>query len=390
MALFRRRRSTADTTTAVTAFWDAWPELRDALASAVEAGRAAPPDVGDRVTALVEAVHGDLDWEIGRAPEQRPGTVEDIDLSPDVDPGKLLEQLAALDDPSQLTGGPAYAFTLRPGISDEARVMSERWSRSAPDDEQWVFRPALPADHGRLSSVLTLDDHELDLSHTSVSLRVDQASGKIEAGVYHPDNMFLPDEIRHKLAEHVTMLALGEDDTVRWIGKVEALEERPLDPLPPTSMPAVARQMADMLGGVDGWVTLEGAHPLFGSVRIRLRHPLTRRDFPAFSLYVQVVVPFATMDADKRPVDASEAALADLESRLEETLGDNGALFAQKTERGERHYHYYLDPESGVLPSFEEQLLGWPEGKVKLRSQLDPEWTWFEAFKRPYRRTLGS
>ncbi|MCY9787751.1 DUF695 domain-containing protein [Nocardiopsis sp. EMB25] len=389
MALFRRRRS-ADSTTAVTAFWDAWPEVRDALANAVESAQPAPAEVSDRVTSLVKGIHPDLDWEVGRPPEQKGGDIEDLDLSPDVDPSALLEQLAALDDPSKLTGGPTYAMTLRPGPSDDARVMSERWARSAPDDEQWGFHPVRPADHERLSSVLTVDGHELDLSHVSVSLRVNQATGKIEVGVYHPDNMFLPEEVREGVAEQVTLLALGEDDMVRWIGEVDSLDEPPLDPLPPTSMPSVARQMADLLGGSEGWVTLEGTHPLFGAVRILIRHPLTRRDFPALSLYVQVVVPFATMDAEKRPIEASEAALGDLEARLEGVLRDNGALFAQKTERGERHYHYYLDPESGVLPEFEAQLVDWPEGKVKLRSELDPDWAWFNAFRRQYRRELGS
>ncbi len=388
MALFRRRRS-ADSTTAVTEFWDAWPSAREALADAVESDQPVPPEVSERVTALVRAIHPDLEWEVGPAPKPGGGGVGDLDLSPDVDPGKLLEQLAALDDPSRLTGGPAYALTLRPGASEEARIQSERWARSAPGDDRWTFRPVRPADHDQLSATVRWDDHELDLSHVSVSMRVDHASGRIEVGVYHPDNMFLSGETRERLAEHVTMLALGEDDTVRWIGRTAPLDEPPLDPLPPTSMPAVVRQMADMLGGSGGWVTLHGRVPLQGAVEILLRHPLTRRDFPAFSLFVQVVVPYTHMNEDRLPEGASASALDDLEARVSGVLGDNGALFMRQTAGGRRDYRYYLDPDSGVLPEFEAALMDWPEGEIKLRSQLDPAWAQFESARRPFRRQLG-
>ncbi|MEE2047217.1 DUF695 domain-containing protein, partial [Nocardiopsis tropica] len=273
MALFRRRRS-ADSTTSVTAYWDAWPSVRDALAGAADADRPAPSEVSERVTALVRAIHPDLDWEVGPAPK-RQGGLDDLDLSADTDPDKLLEQLAALDDPSKLTDGPAHALTLRPGASEEARILSERWARSAPEDAEWLFRPVRPADHERLSSVVRWDDHELDLSHVSVSMRVNQGTGRIEVGVYHPDNMFLSQETREGVAEHVALLALGEDDLVRWIGLTAPLDEPPLDPLPPTSMPSVVRQMADLLGGSGGWATLHGRIPIQGAVEIMLRHPLT-------------------------------------------------------------------------------------------------------------------
>lgn len=395
MALFRRRRSNDSTdsavtatTAAVTAFWDAWPSVRTALAEAVDSDTPAPTEVAERVTALVRAIHPDLDWEIGRAPEPQ-GGLDELDMSPDIDPAELLEQLAALDDPSRITDAPSYAMTLRPGTSEEARVQSERWSRSAPDDDRWRFRPVRPADHDRLTSTVRWDDHELDLSHASVSMRVDQAGGRIDVGVYHPDNMFLSEETRRSVAEHVTLLALGEDEMVRWVGKVSPLDERPLDPLPPTSMPSVAKQMRDLLGGTDGWVTLHGRIPLQGAVEIMLRHPVTRRDLPALSLFVQVLVPYTNADSDRLPEEGSVEALAGLEARLNEILGDNGAMFMRQSGGGQRMYVYYLDPDSGVLPEFETALMDWPEGKVQLRTRLDPKWSQFELARRPYVRKLG-
>ncbi len=392
MALFRRRRS-ADTsdsasTAAVTAFWDAWPTVRSPLAESVESDTPASAEVSERVSALVKAIHPDLDWEVGPAPQPQ-GGLEDLDLSADVDPAKLLEQLAALDDPSRFTDAPSYALTLRPGASEEARVQSERWSRSAPEDTEWRFLPVRPADHDQLGNTVRWDDHELDLSHVSVSMRVNQGTSRIEVGVYHPDNMFLSGETRQAVAEHVTLLALGEDQFVRWVGKVTSLDERPMDPLPPTSMPAVAKQMGDLLGGTDGWVTLHGRLPLQGPLEVQVRHPVTRRDFPALSLFVQVLVPYADADADRLPQETSVVSLADLEARLSGLLGDNGALFMQQTVAGQRMYVYYLDPDSGVLPEFEDLLKDWPEGKVQLRTQLDPRWQQFDQARRPYVRKLG-
>ena len=394
MALFRRRRSAGssdsnESTAAVAAFWDAWPDVRSALSESVESDTPVPAEMSERVSALVKAIHPDLDWEVGRMPQQTQGGLDDLDLSPDVDPAKLLEQLAALDDPSAITGAPSYAMTLRPGASEEARVQSERWSRAAPEDGEWRFRPVRPADHEQLSGTVRWDDHELDLSHVSVSMRVDQATGRIEVGVYHPDNMFLSEETRQGVAEHVTLLALGEDQVVRWIGKVGSLDERPLDPLPPTSMPAVAKQMGDLLGGSDGWVTLHGRLPLQGPVEILLRHPVTRRDYPALSLFVQVLVPYADKDADRMPKESSVAALSDLEAQLAGILGENGTMFMQQTVAGQRMYIYYLDPDSGVLPEFENALKDWPEGKAQLRTQLDPKWQQFHLARRPYLRKLG-
>src|SRR5690606_2708998 len=143
-------------------------------------------------------------------------------------------------------GGPAPP---RAGPDDEARIAAERWSRAAPEEPAWAFRPSLPADHEALSRPLDWNGHELDLAHTSVELRADPRRGTLTAGVYHPDFMFLPEEDQAGVAEHVVLLALGEDDYVRAIGAVRALVEKPLDPLPPTSIPSVAHQLGHGSGG---------------------------------------------------------------------------------------------------------------------------------------------
>ncbi|GLU46666.1 DUF695 domain-containing protein [Nocardiopsis ansamitocini] len=383
MALFRRRRS-ADSLSAVAIddFWSSWADVREALAASIDARTAVPAEEAQRLDERVQRIHQGLGWEVSPAPAPDPA---DLAVSFD-DPAALFASLESPSDASAPT--PAYALTLRAGEDDDARVLAERWYRAAPEDAAWAFFPSVPADHGRLTKSTVVSDHELDLSHTSVSLRVDHASGRIEVGVYHPDFMFLPEEVQLEVAEQVTMLALGEDHVVRWISTVRPLVEKPLDPLPPTSMPSVVEQLSG-IGSSGGWVTLQGRVPLRGPVQIAVRHPLHRRDYPAFSLYVQVVVGYADTDDDKLPAQSSAAALDAFALGLRGLLGNNGALLAHQTIGGQRIFHFYLDPESGVLPELQKAVAEWPEGKTQLQSALEPEWDTINQILKPIRRQLG-
>ncbi|HLU97458.1 MAG TPA: DUF695 domain-containing protein [Thermobifida alba] len=383
MALFRRRRSAdSESAVAIDDFWSAWTDVRDALASSVDEGAPVAAEAAQRLDERVRRIHPSLSWEVSRAPE--PGPTDLASLGSLDSPEALLASLE--DEPASARA--SYALTLRAGADDEARVLAERWYRAAPEDADWAFFPARPADHAQLTRATTWDDHELDLAHTSVSLRVDHSSGRIEVGVYHPDFMFLPEETRREVAEHVVLLAVGEDDLVRWIGSVHPLVEKPLDPLPPTSMPSVVRQLSGM-GGGGGWVTLQGRIPLRGALQLSARYPLHRRDYPALTLYAQVMVSYAETDEDRLPTGASASALEAYALGLREMLGSNGALFAVQTVGGQRVLHFYLDPESGILPEFEKAARGWSEGRVFVTSALDPEWRTIDQILKPIRKQLG-
>ncbi|UOE19678.1 DUF695 domain-containing protein [Thermobifida halotolerans] len=383
MALFRRRRSAdSESAVAIDDFWSGWTDVRAALAASVDEGTSVPDDVAQRLDERVRRIHPGLRWEVSRAPESEPtGLTASLDS---FDSPEAL--LAGLDEPASARA--SYALVLRAGSDDEARVLAERWYRAAPEDAEWAFFPAAPADHARLTRTLAWDDHELDLAHTSVSLRVDHSSGRIEVGVYHPDFMFLPEEAQRGVAEHVVLLAVGEDDLVRWVSSVHPLVDKPLDPLPPTSVPSVVRQLSGT-GGGGGWVTLQGRIPLRGALQLSARYPLHRRDYPALTLYAQVVVSYAETDDDRLPAGASASALEAYALGLREMLGSNGALFAQQTVGGQRILHFYLDPESGVLPEFEKAARGWSEGKVHVTSALDPEWRTIDQILKPIRKQLG-
>jgi len=384
MALFRRRRSAdSESAVAIDDFWSSWGDLRAALAESVDSETPVPAEVAQQLDERVRRIHPSLGWEVSRAPE--PGPAEPGSPFESLDSPEAL--LASLEDEPASARAP-YALTLRAGADDEARVLAERWYRAAPEDADWAFFPARPADHARLSRTVSWNDHELDLAHTSVSLRVDHASGRIEAGVYHPDFMFLPEETQQEVAEHVVLLAVGEDDRVRWVSSVKPLVEKPLDPLPPTAIPSVVRQLSGM-GGGGGWVTLQGRIPLRGALQLSARYPLHRRDYPALTLYTQVMVSYTEADEDRLPTGSSASALEAYVLGLREMLGANGALFAVQTVGGQRVFHFYLDPESGILPEFEKAARGWSEGRVFVTSTLDPEWRTIDQILKPIRKQLG-
>ncbi|QVQ51615.1 DUF695 domain-containing protein [Spiractinospora alimapuensis] len=399
MALFRRRRSSStgsDPVGAITDFWAAWPEVRDAAAVDLAAGRPVNEDVSQRVRELAQRIHAGLTPVFSRTGQLDRSELAGLDIGDLSD--TALEDLARLGDldtadielePEAAEKDAAeYALTLTGGEDDTARVLAERWVRSAPPDGDWRFYPARQPDPDRLATQLAIDNHDVDLSHATVSLRADQATMKVDVGVYHPDNMFLPEDTRNTLARTIVILAVGEDDAVRWVGSVSALTEKPLDPLQPTAMRSVIDQLMGPLGGVK-WLKAQGRVPLAGVFQLGLRYPLHRRDFPQFTLYVLMTLPYVHPTNEKLPAEKSEEHLKDFERTMQATLSDNGAVLAQRTMGGQRQYHLYLDPDAELLPALENLLSEWPEGRATLSSFTDPNWEAINQFARPFLRNLG-
>ena len=228
MALSRRRRSD-ESAVAIDDFWSGWGELRSALAASIDEGAPVPAEVAQQLDERVQRIHPSLTWEVSRAPEPAPTNLASSPFESLDSPEALLASLGRRTGLrtrlicANLAGrgrrrGPRARGTLV--TAPRRRTPSGRSSRPVP--------PTTPS----CPDTITWHDHELDLSHVSVSMRVNHATGKIEAGVYHPDFMFLPEETQREVAEHVMLLAVGEDDMVRWVDSVKPLVEKPLDPLP--------------------------------------------------------------------------------------------------------------------------------------------------------------
>lgn len=332
MGIFRRSPGTPARNPAIARFWEWWAEARERLDDGV------PGDVAEEMTARVEAIHPDLEWELGPGP----------------------------------------SLTLSGGGVEELRGITERWVRSAPDDG-WQYRPARVADPSMLSGTAQLEEYEFDLDYVRMGLRADARRARVDVAAYHPDFLFVPEEIQLALTHRILDWTLGEDDVARWIGNVRPVTDEPMDALPPSMLPAVVEQVAAPFAE-PAWLTGEGRTPLGHAARVAVRFPLHRQDHPLCELYVTVALPYAHANPDRLPVEPSASALRAFEKSVE-ALSGRAVLAAQETGDGRRLFHLYADPESAAVAELDQLAAAWSEGRAKVSSQPDPAWRMLEPYR---------
>lgn len=334
MGIFRRSPGApAPHAEAITRFWEWWAQARRRLDGGV------PADIAEELSAHVEAINADLEWEIG--------------------PG-----------PSLIVSGGGVA---------ELRGIAERWRIAAPDGDAWRYHAARPADPAMLSGKLQIDDHEFDVEYVKMGLHADSARARVDITAYHPDFLFVPDDTRLALTFRVLDWALGEDDVARWVGEVKTTENEPMDALPATMLPAVVEQIAAPFAE-PAWLTGEGRTPLGHAARVAVRFPLHRQDYPLCEAYVSVTLPYAHANPDRLPVEPSASALRKFEEAVE-AMGTRAVLAAHETGDGRRVLHLYADPASGAVAELDQLAAAWSEGRAKVATRPDPGWTALAAYR---------
>ncbi|HEY3682330.1 MAG TPA: DUF695 domain-containing protein [Streptosporangiaceae bacterium] len=332
MGLFRRRPPSSAAPEGIGEFWQWWPGVR---ADFARDGEETDTERATEMAERVARIHPDLAWEIS-AP-----------------------------------GDGGHVLTLTGGGRDDLRALTERWMRAAPEDDAWEFRPALAADRDALDSVFRLEDTELELSHIALGVRVDAEHSRVNVAVYHPDFLFLPDDARAATARRALALALGEDEVSRWIGTITPAEERPVDALGLSALPAVTRQLADTRGG--DWLSGRTRTPRGRPSLVKVRFPLRRVDHPLCDTHILLSVPYAHANPDRLPVDPSASALRTFEEKLE-SIGPDALLAAHETGDDHRVFHIYADSESGALSEIDQLAAAWQEGRVRVVTRPDPQW----------------
>ncbi|MQA97291.1 MAG: DUF695 domain-containing protein [Streptosporangiales bacterium] len=342
MALFRRRPSrSASVAPAIAEFWAWWPEVGRQLAET--SSDELPEDLGERLMARIQAIHPELSWSVREGARAR------------------------------------RALIVSSGGHAELRGVAERWLRAAPEaGPDWEFLSAFPPAPDDLDAAVDFEGHELDLGHVSLGLRVDGRRARVDITAYHPDFAFLPDEARAVIAAHVLTAALGEDQVARWIGAVNTVTERPLDALPPSSLPAVVDQLAQT-HAAPSWLTGEGRTARGHPALIAVRFPLRRVDFPLYEQHIVVGLPYQHSGPDRLPVDPSGASLRGFaDTGL--ALVPGAVLVAHETGDDQRVFHLYADPESGAAAAIEQLAAGWSEGRARVSTTSDPSWAAIEAY----------
>jgi hypothetical protein len=327
MGIFRRSPdAAAPHNEAIARFWEWWPQARRRLDNGV------PADIADEMSAHVEAIHPDLEWEIGPGP----------------------------------------SLTLSGGGVDELRGLAERWRLGAPGDG-WKYLAARQADPAMLTGKLQVEDHEFDLDYVRLGLHADSARARVDITCYHPDFLFVPDETRLALTRRVLDWALGEDDVARWVGEITTAENEPMDALPASMLPPVVEQISAPFAE-PAWLVGEGRTPLGHAARVAVRFPLHRQDYPLCDLYVSVALPYASTNPDRLPVEPSASKLREFEEAVE-ALGAKVVLAAHETGDGRRILHLYADRSSGVVAELDQLAAAWSEGRAKVSSRPDPAWS---------------
>jgi len=334
MGLFRRRTpSESGATPGITEFWRWWSQAHPSVPDTGELSTELTGRLDERVTRM----NSELDWEVTGLPDGR------------------------------------HALTVTGHGRDDLRAIAERWYRSAPEDERWEFRPAVTADRAALDSGLSIDGHELEPSHLLFGVRVDTQLARADMLAYHPDFLFLPEETRQTIVRRALALALGEDEVSRWIGTIDTAEDKPLDGLPVGSLPAVVRQLAESQGA-PGWLSGKGRTARGRAAVIRVRFPLRKVDHPLCDLHVLVSVPYQNANPERLPVDPSASALREFGEALE-GIGEQAMLAAYETGDDHRMFHVYADPQSSAVAEIDQLAAGWREGRVRVTSRPDPDWT---------------
>jgi hypothetical protein len=372
MALFRRARDNAPSPApAITEFWvwwdDARPRIEAAAFAAAPADATADPAIDPPADPATDVTAGQ---EAGE-----PGTAADGGL-----PAELIEEISARVDAIhpdlqwEISGEPgAPVLTLSGGGDGELRGLAERWRRAAPAGGHWTFCPARRAEPGLLGHKLSLGGHEFDLEYVLLSMRADQERARVHLGVYHPDFLFVPAEAQRQVASHVLVWALGEDDVARWVGEVTIVTEQPVDALPPATLAAVVEQLAEPFKE-PAWLRGEGRTPRGHPAHIAVLFPLHRQDHPLCDLHVTVALPYANSNPDRLPVAPSSTALKTFQEKLDGLAGGRAVLALSETGDGLRVFHMYADPDSGVVAELDQLAAGWQEGRAKVTASPDPAW----------------
>ncbi|WP_344437871.1 DUF695 domain-containing protein [Kitasatospora nipponensis] len=331
--------ATAD---AIVAFWVWWQSARAEVAAALSAGD--DGRYGQALSSAVQRMHPGLEWEVGRA-------------------------------------GDGYRLVVTAAGAPESRSTAARWLLAAPrEDSAWSYFAARQPDPV-VGSGATLDiaGQRVGLSEVTVSLREWEDGPRVEATVHHRVFAALAAEERTAVAHLLLVLALGEEDTERWIGGLTASPEPAVEGLTLAELPAAVAELDErhphahaLVNGVrpDG-------RPVMGIVQTRLS-PVDR---PLFDQHIAIAVPYrATTPAGLNPGPAGERLRA-FEDTLLELVGDEAEVPAVISADGVRTFHCYADATGGVAERIRGWRHGWPDGRVRIDVRLDPQWQAVSAYR---------
>nr|WP_042191406.1 DUF695 domain-containing protein [Kibdelosporangium sp. MJ126-NF4]CEL20064.1 hypothetical protein [Kibdelosporangium sp. MJ126-NF4]CTQ97288.1 hypothetical protein [Kibdelosporangium sp. MJ126-NF4] len=319
----------------IAGFWRWWQQRAGTIADAVETGAVA--EFTDEISAQVDTVNPELQWELA--------------------PGNAAR----------------HALVVSSGGDPDLRPLAERWFRAAPPaDATWEYRPARAADPSTLDKTLGFGPHDLELGLAELAISIDDDRQLVDVSVYHPLFAELPDEPRTRIAFLVLGWLLGEDGVERWIGGIEAVTERPADALPAEALPEIIDGIAER-NPDDQWSILQGQAEDGTVLLVTARRPLKWIDYPLYDQHIAVSLGYADRNPAGLPEPDALEALRAAEDELLAILGDTVVLAAVATVDGIRTFHLYAD---GQNPTARDRASRWVEATQGAHVEVtaDPGW----------------
>lgn len=316
----------------ITAFWDAWPDLRPAVEADLDEGTYG--DGTEQLTAAVEAIHEELEWEV------RDGETA------------------------------VNALCLSSG-DPRVRHIAQRWVEAAPPpDATWEFHPARTPSG---PEVFEIDGLDIDPTDAEFFAELDPDAETLSVVVSHTEFRGLDDANRFQATFRMIDDLLGEDGTEMWIGSVDATPIVPHNGSPLTDLPRMVDELAATATG-ERWVVFEDEDPHDPS-SLDINLALKRLDHVYATDYVSANLTFDDPDGRAVPTEEDASRLEALEGELVGALGPRGVAFARGLFPGILVLHFYIEPDA--TPIAEDWARRHQDAVYHLDVEADPAWERF-------------
>jgi hypothetical protein len=329
---------------AIVEFWRWWPGARPRVEAAIAGGTWSDELIAE-ISARVKAIDKKLEWEFSRG--SRIG----------------------------------HALVVSAAGAARLRAVAERWRRAAPAaDGSWEYHSTRQPDPAALSAALNVSGHEIKLPELRFGCRIDADRYEVDVVVYHPDFVALAEPDRLLVAFLALDWLLGEVAVELWVGVVEVSTTPPTRAESGEALAAVVARLAGRLRETS-WLMLErtpaGGRPHLAA----LRHPVKSARWPQFDTHIEVVVPYQAIGETGLPTEPALAALRQLEERINGVVAGGALLVAHETTAGQRTFHLYAEADVPVVGPVRDLVLGWDQGRVRLRARYDPDWRAVRALR---------
>ena len=324
----------------IRAFWTWWHEARHDIAHAISHGGCSPKHV-ESISAHVNAIDGDLDWELS--------------------PGQHAKH--------------AFALSARGDL--DKRMITETWRQLGPQpDETWEYYAARPGLKGL--PIVKYEGVPLDPAKIAVAFTVDSSRERVDGSYFHP-NLSRVNEKRRAAAMYVLLDgAFGEDGVERWLGAIEVVEREPPNAVPFATFREAMTDLARTATGEQfafGELTTDD-----GDVLLTFNRALKRIDHLMCTVHAAIEITFFEHRDNGWPTDGELEVVKDFGEELAGELRGIGVYFGRETRQDRRTLHYYVAEDSAAQGIVTRWAARYGDRVTGVELSRDPGWSFVKRY----------